>query len=90
MSYKLEMRWDRHGEWFETIAGDGSELSRWRCPDAAYEAYVATVKRWPSLSHRMLKCDTSGEPLAVVAISDMGILEELGDTEVFPESEDDV
>ena len=76
MIYKLEMRWDNESEWFETCAGDGSDMSRWDNPDDAYHAFIETVERWANLAHRLVMCDTSGLPLEVVAILDLGRLEE--------------
>ena len=77
MIYKLEMRWDRESEWFESTAGDHSYTSRWDSPEDADHAFLATVERWSTLSHRLVKCDDNGEPLAVVAILDLGRIEDL-------------
>ena len=76
MIYKLEMRWDMDSEWIETDAGDGSDMSRWDNPADAYHAFVATVERWSTIAHRLVRCDDNGEPLAVVAILDLGRLED--------------
>ena len=76
MIYKLEMRWDIRDEWIETISGDGAEVSRWDNADDAYHAFIATVERWTTIAHRLVMCDDSGNPLAVVAVLDLGRIEE--------------
>lgn len=76
MIYKLEVRLHRKFGWVESAAGDDSYMSRWSNPEDAYHAFIATVERWSTLTHRLVKCDDNGEPLAVVAIIDYGRIEE--------------
>ncbi len=87
MIFKLEMRYDFESDWVETVAGNEEEHRRWTSSEDAYQAFTATIQRWPTMSHRLLKVNENGEPLAVVAILDLGLIEQIRDDALFGEGD---
>lgn len=74
MMFKLQSR-DHSGDvWRDTCNPNG--VYKWYNPYDALKAFQACVKPWGLLAHRMIRCDSEGEPLEVVALIDLDRLYE--------------
>ena len=66
--FKIQYRAAREA-WQFSMAAD--RCGAWDCDISAHSSFVDTIKRWPNLSHRIVRVDDDGEPLEVLMVYDV-------------------